>query len=49
MDTLRAHIQENTTERSKTLDLRNFYEHVARWAEKVWLQRKGEDDPLAHA
>jgi len=36
METLRSHISKNTSERSKTLDLGTFYEHVAVWAEKVW-------------
>jgi hypothetical protein len=39
MDTLRSHIQKNTSERSKTLDLGTFYDHVASWAEKSWIQR----------
>ena len=43
MDTLRSHIQKNTSERSKTLDFATFYDHVANWGEKCWLQKKGED------
>ena len=44
MDTLRSHIQKNTSERSKTLDLGTFYDHVASWAEKVWQSRKDPED-----
>ena len=42
LETLRAYILENTTSKAKTLELAHFYDHVFKWAERVYKQRAGE-------
>ena len=41
LETLRTYILKNTSERSQTLDLASFYDHVYLWAEGVWHERNG--------
>ena len=41
LETLRNYILKNTSERSQTLDLGRFYDHVYLWAEGIWQERNG--------
>ena len=41
LETLRNYILKNTSERSQTLDLAQFYDHVYQWAVTVWRDRTG--------
>ena len=49
LDTLRMHIQKNSSERARTLSLAQFYDHASLWGESTWITRNGgtiKEDPL---
>ena len=49
LDTLRMHIQKNSSERARTLSLAQFYDHASFWGESTWITRNGgtiKEDPL---
>ena len=39
LQTLQQHIQKNTSNRTKTMDLGTFFDHVSFWAENLWHDR----------
>lgn len=39
LQTLTQHIQKNTSNRTKTMDLGTFFDHVYFWAENLWQDR----------
>ena len=39
LQTLQKHIQKNTSNRTKTMDLGAFFDHVYFWAESLWQDR----------
>ena len=52
LDTLRSHIQKNSSERARTLSLAQFFQHISLWGESIWFDREGgpiKEDPLVEA
>ena len=52
LETLRSYIQKNSSERARTLNLTQFYDHVYLWGENIWFERNGgaiKEDPLVEA
>ena len=52
LETLRSYIQKNSSERSRSLSLSQFYDHIYLWGESIWFDRNGgviKEDPLVEA